>query len=360
MTWSFPIGRLFGSELRVHATFLLLLAWIATSAWVAGGPEAALVNTGLVVAIFACVVAHEFGHALMARRFGIVTPDITLLPIGGMARLERMPEDPGQEVLVALAGPAVNVVIWLVLTLALGATTRLDALVALDDPAAGFLGRVASINLFLAAFNLIPAFPMDGGRVLRALLSIRLGRVRATRSAATAGQVVSFLFAFVGLTSGNLILVLIAIFIFMAAAAETSDVALRDRARGAFARDVMITTFETLAPDDTLDTAANAVVRTTQAEFPVKDPQGHVAGLLTRQAIIAGIERDGRMTPVARAMTTGIPEVGLRDPVDAVLGHLGDGAVPAVAVVDGNGAFIGYVTRENIGEWMALSVPARD
>ena len=120
MSWSFPIGHLFGSELRVHATFFLLLAWISAAVWIESGPAAAAVSLVYVLALFACVVAHEFGHALTARRYGIRTPDVTLLPIGGVARLERMPEKPGQEILVALAGPAVNVAIFLILLLVLG------------------------------------------------------------------------------------------------------------------------------------------------------------------------------------------------------------------------------------------------
>lgn len=228
MTWTFPLGRLFGSDVRVHATFFLLLAWIAAGAWIVGGPAAAAGNLLFVLALFACVLAHEFGHALMARRFGIATPDITLLPIGGLARLERMPDKPRQEIAVALAGPAVNVVIWAVLTLILGAKTEISGLLALQDPAQGFLGRLAAINLFLVIFNMIPAFPMDGGRVLRAVLALAMPRVAATRIAATAGQVLAFLFGFLGLTIGNPILVLIAIFVFLAAAAESGDVALRE------------------------------------------------------------------------------------------------------------------------------------
>jgi stage IV sporulation protein FB len=179
MTWSFPLGRLFGSELRVHATFFLLLLWIGAVAWLAGGPAAAAENVAFILVLFACVVAHEYGHALMARRYGIATPDITLLPIGGLARLERMPERPGQEIAVALAGPAVNVAIWAVLVLVLGVDTDVARLAAIEDAGAGFWGRVAAVNLFLVAFNMIPAFPMDGGRVFRALLAMRLGRVRA-------------------------------------------------------------------------------------------------------------------------------------------------------------------------------------
>jgi Zn-dependent protease len=188
MSWSFSIGTVLGSELRVHATFLLLLAWIGTAAFASGGPTAALVNIAFVLALFACVVAHEFGHALMARRFGVRTPDITLLPIGGMARLEKIPEAPAQEIAVALAGPAVNIVIWAGLTLLFGANDSLSTLGAIDDTGEGFVARLAAINLFLAIFNMIPAFPMDGGRVLRAALAVGMDRVRATKIAATAGQ----------------------------------------------------------------------------------------------------------------------------------------------------------------------------
>ena len=139
MTWSFPVGRVIGTEIRIHATFFLLLLWIAVGAYLTGGAGLAIENLAFVLALFACVLAHEFGHILMARHYGIPTPDVTLLPIGGMARLERIPEKPGQEIAVALAGPAVNVIIWLVLTLFLGAETRLAGLENLDDPSQGFM-----------------------------------------------------------------------------------------------------------------------------------------------------------------------------------------------------------------------------
>ena len=168
MSWSFPIGRLFGSEIRVHVTFLLLLAWIGIAHYQQGGTQAAIQGIAFILALFACVIAHEFGHALTARRYGIRTPDITLLPIGGLARLERMPEKPSQEILVALAGPAVNVVIAAVLILFMNSRFDMEALQRLDNPGLSFIVRLASVNIFLVLFNLIPAFPMDGGRVLRA------------------------------------------------------------------------------------------------------------------------------------------------------------------------------------------------
>jgi Zn-dependent protease/CBS domain-containing protein len=355
MSWSFSIGRLLGSELRVHATFLLLLAWIGGAAWMAEGPEAALVNVVFILALFACVVAHEFGHALMARRFGILTPDITLLPIGGMARLERMPEKPWEEVAVALAGPAVNVLIWATLTFIFGVETDVETLQSLENPAEGFLGRLAVVNAFLVLFNMIPAFPMDGGRVLRALLTIPLGRVKATETAALAGQVIAFAFGFWGLTAGNPLLLLIAVFVFLAAAAESSDVALHERTHGIPARDAMITTFETLKPDDTLDTAARTLVRTTQTEFPVLGADGVLAGFLTRSAIAKGLEDQGALPRVSVAMEKSIPQLRLNDPLETALDALAQAAVPAVSVTNADGKFLGYITRENIGEWMILN-----
>jgi len=355
MTWSFPIGRLLGSELRVHVTFFLLLAWIGAAAWAAEGAASALVNVAFILALFACVVAHEFGHAVMARRYGIQTPDITLLPIGGLARLERMPERPGQEIAVALAGPAVNVAIWAVLVAGFGAGIGAGEIERLEDPAAGFLPRLAAVNLILVVFNMIPAFPMDGGRVLRALLSIRYGRVRATRLAARTGQALAFVFGFLGLLSGNPLLVLVALFVFMAASAESTDVALRDSTAGLPARAAMITTYERVAPDDTMGTAGAALLRTTQAELPVIDADGRLAGLLTRRAILAAASEGRPMGLVSGAMLTDVPQVGLSAPLAQALDLLNGGGAPAVAVTDAAGHFLGYVTRENLGELMVIA-----
>ncbi|MFC7704963.1 site-2 protease family protein [Plastorhodobacter daqingensis] len=353
MSWSFPIGRFLGSELRVHATFFLLLVWIGAVAWLDGGAAAAVTNIAFIAALFACVVAHEYGHALMARRFGIATPDITLLPIGGMARLERMPERPGQEIAVALAGPAVNVVIWAVLVLVLGAETRMQTFEEIENPARGFLARLAAVNLFLVLFNLLPAFPMDGGRVFRALLSYRLDRVRATRIAAAGGQVLAFVFGFLGLTSGNPLLVLIGVFVFIAASAESADVAMRAAARQFMARDAMITTYEHLDEGDTMQAAAQALIRTTQHEFPVLAANGSLAGFLTRQALFRALAEDQRMAPIAPILQRDIPRIALTAPLEEAIQALQAGA-PAVAVTSRDGTLVGYVTTENIGELMVV------
>lgn len=355
MGWSFPIGRVLGSEIRVHATFFLLLAWIGGAAWIASGPMAAVENLAFFLALFACVLAHEYGHALAARRYGIRTPDITLLPIGGLARLERIPDDPRQEVVVALAGPAVNVVIALCLIL-FGASPGAGA--GVEDAGAGFLDRLAAVNIFLVVFNMIPAFPMDGGRVLRALLAGRMDRAKATRIAAAAGQAVAFGLALLGLLSGNLILLLIAVFVWFAAQAESADTALREAARGLFARDAMITAFETLAPDDTLDAAATALIRTTQHEFPVVDRTGLIAGFLTRTALLRALAEGRRMEPVARAMTADVPTVPLNTRLEVAIDAMNRSGAPCLAVTDPAGHLLGYITPENLGELMMIRRPA--
>ena len=354
MGWSFSIGRLFGSELRVHVTFFLLLAWIGYVTYAEGGWPAALENVVFVIALFACVVAHEFGHALTARRYGIKTPSITLLPIGGLAQLERMPETPAHEILVALAGPMVNVVIWALLMLA-GADMTFDIASETDLGGPGFFGRLAFVNLFLAVFNLIPAFPMDGGRVFRAVLALFTDRVRATRIAAAAGQIVALLFGFAGLSTGNPMLILIAVFVFIAANAESQDVAMRAVARQFVARDATITSFESLTPEDTLQAAASALVHTTQHEFPVIGTDGTFLGFVTRSALFAALAEDGpRSRPVSEIMTTGIPSTTLTTRLEKVLNTLYKGA-PAVTVTDSKGNMIGYITRENVGELMVIN-----
>ncbi len=357
MTWSFSIGRLLGSELRVHATFFLLLLWVGTVAWAAAGPLAAAVNVLFILVLFACVVAHEYGHALMARRYGIATPDITLLPIGGMARLERMPEKPGQEVAVALAGPAVNVVIFLVIVGLFRVDLNVETLMQIEDPREGFLARVAMVNLFLVAFNMLPAFPMDGGRVFRAVLSIWMPRVKATRVAAGAGQAMAFMFGFLGLLTVNPLLVLIAIFIFIAAGAESSFVAMQDFGRHTGVRAAMITSFESLDEHASLNEASAALIRTTQHEFPVVDASGHMVGLLTRRALYAALaEAEGRgARPIAPHINREVPTVPLTAPLEAAMEAMARAQSPAVGVVGPSGGLIGYITHENIGELMVVS-----
>ena len=354
MSWSFPIARLFGSEIRIHVTFFLLLAWIGIAHYQQGGWPAAAQGIIFILALFACVVAHEFGHALAARRYGIRTPDITLLPIGGLARLERMPEKPGQEIVVALAGPAVNVVIALLLIFFLNVGFDMQALQSLDDPTLGFMARLASVNIFLVVFNLIPAFPMDGGRVLRAVLAIWLPRTRATNIAARVGQALAFVFGFVGLMGGNPMLIFIAIFVYLAATAEAQSVGMQDVARSIGVREAMITQFATLGPQSTIRDAVELLLRTTQHEFPIVDGGERLRGFLTRNAMVRALSKSGAVTSVLEAMEADIPVVSPMARLEEALQLLQRRSAPAVGVVDAQGRLVGYVTPENIGELMMV------
>ena len=227
--WSLKIAEPFGIGVYVHVTFLLIVGWVALLQVRAGGGAAAVAGSlAFVLAIFGCVVLHELGHALAARRFGIRTRDIILLPIGGVARLERMPDDPRQELVVALAGPAVNVGIatalglWLWLTGSLVSADRVGLLIG------PFLERLLAVNVVLVLFNLVPAFPMDGGRVLRALLALRIGPLRATRLAAGLGKALAVVFGVVGFFF-NPFLLFIALFIWSGAAQEVAMAEARAR-----------------------------------------------------------------------------------------------------------------------------------
>ncbi|HUG63098.1 MAG TPA: site-2 protease family protein [Methylomirabilota bacterium] len=354
MTWSITVGRIAGSEIRIHLTFLILLAWIGIAQYLQGGAAAALDSVLFVIAIFACVVLHELGHAIAARRYGITTPDITLLPIGGLARLSRIPENPTEEIVIAIAGPAVNVVIAVVLIVILGARFDPAALAEIQDTGPGFLARLAAVNIFLVVFNLIPAFPMDGGRVLRALLAYRLGRRRATEIAALIGQGLAFVFGFLGLMAGNPILVFIAIFVFLAATAEAGDVGMRETARRVAVDRAMITTYESLGTQATVDEATDALIRTTQREFPVVDGGGRLRGFLGRDAMIKALKASGPGTPVIDVMTHNIPTVRRGEPLVRVLQLMQENQASEVGVIDENDRLIGYVSRENLAEFMMI------
>ncbi len=227
MRWSLRLGSLAGIGVFVHVTFPLLLIWAGyTNYSVQGHWADAVAGIGLVLVLFVIIVLHELGHALMARRFGIGTLDITLLPIGGVARLERMPQDPRQELLVALAGPAVNVALAVFFFALAGGSREASQWLNLDIAGQGLLWNLMLVNIALTIFNLIPAFPMDGGRVLRALLAMKLSYLRATRIASRVGQFLALAFIGVGLFF-NPFLVVIGVFVWLGAAQESRLVQLR-------------------------------------------------------------------------------------------------------------------------------------
>jgi stage IV sporulation protein FB len=353
MPWSLNIGSIAGTQVRVHITFLLFLGWIFFTSYAAGGPAAAWSGLAFMVLLFACVVAHEFGHIFTARAFGVATPDVTLYPIGGVARLERIPEQPHEEFLVAIAGPLVNVVIAFTLVVFAGANLRANDLSAVETARGALVDRLAAVNLFLALFNMIPAFPMDGGRVLRALLATRLGYVRATEIAAFVGQGFAFALGFVGLFS-NPMLVFIAIFVYLAASSEAHLVALRAMSRGVPVSSAMMTQFATLTPQAPVEEAVQTLLRTSQGEFPVVDEMGKPVGLLGRDALIRALKELGPDAQVAAAMTATVPTIGHRRCLEEAFRLLQEKSAPAVAVVDHTGRLVGLVTSETIGEMLML------
>ncbi len=351
MKWSLRIGRLFGIPVYLHLTFLLLLVWIGWVSWqqeqsVRAGVEGVL----FMVALFACVVLHELGHALTARRYGIVTRDITLLPIGGVARLERMPDDPKQELWVALAGPAVNVVIAGVLYVFAG----LSPIVPDFSLTRGsFLDRMIMVNVILVFFNLLPAFPMDGGRVLRALLATRMEYTRATHVAAQIGQVMALLFLLVGLLTHNFFLGFIAFFVWIGAAQEASVVQMRHAMASIPVRRAMVTSFQTLAPSDSLATAIDRTLAGTQRDFPVVDGT-QVLGILFQKDLIAAIASRGPGIAVSEVMQTDFEVVQPSEMLDSAFRRLTERRL-STAPVSSQGRLVGIITMDNIGEFVAIS-----
>ncbi len=342
-----------GTKIRLHMTFLFFLVGIGIMLWIQSGFGAALFTVAFLILLFLCVLLHEFGHILAARSFGIFTPEVILLPIGGISRLERIPERPREEILIAIAGPAVTLVIAIILILLLGGLP--DPLKVLEGTSGrDLLGQLAYVNLVLFFFNLIPAFPLDGGRVLRAALASRLGYLQGTRIAAHVGQAIAILFGLYAIIIGHIILVLIAVFVFVAAGAEAGLVRLRAVTSGLPAGESMITAFVALKRAAPISDATDALIRSSQTEFPVIGPDGRLEGMLTRNDIIKALHTSGAQTMVGEAMHREIPSVLRWQPMDEVVRLLATGT-PAVAVTESSGRFSGYITSENLQEQLLVA-----
>jgi stage IV sporulation protein FB len=346
MRWSLTIGSFKGTAIRIHITFILFLAWIGFAAYQRGGPIAARDSVLFIVAIFACVVLHEFGHILTARRYGITSSEVTLLPIGGVANVTRMPDKPYQELLIALAGPAVNVVIAFLLFFVAGAIDT-TAWTHVEDPKIGLVTRLAVVNLFLAVFNMIPAFPMDGGRVLRAGLAMWLGQGTATRIAAQIGQIFAFGLGFLGLF-GNPLLIFIAIFVYIAAASEAQMTFVSEATRDIMAADAMETRLATIDRAASLGEAVELLLATSQDEFPVLDADGRLHGLLARADIIEALKTSDAGAPVAPFVRKDAPTIEAGAPLDKALEKLGAG--DTVGVIGRDGQLLGLLTRQSVAE----------
>ena len=373
MRWSWQIAKIAKIPIRMHVTFLLLIGFIFFNVLAEEHQlDAAIANALIILALFVCIILHEFGHALMARRYGIHTRDITLLPIGGVARLERIPERPFHEFLVALAGPAVTVAIAAVVFAALaifwpgiprdlfasGAPLPIvirNAWNALETAPigipAGFLTALFLMNIMILVFNMVPAFPMDGGRVLRAVLATRLDYVRATQIAAGVGQVIAVLFAVYGIQAHSLTLPLVALFVFLAAGQESSMAQMRTAFAGVPVARAMIRDFRTLRADEPLARAVELLLAGDQQEFPVLSavPGGPPVGVLTRRDLIEALAAGGKDRPVGEVARRNCGTVHPREYLEDVFQRIDRSGCPALLVVE-NGQVVGMVTRENVGE----------
>ena len=350
--WNLRIGRIAGIDINMHATFLILLLWIAIDDLVAGhGVRGAAAGVLLISCVFAIVVIHELAHALVARRFGVKTRDITLLPIGGISSLERIPDKPRQELAIALAGPSVNIVIALVLFGALALAGGSLSPGAGHFGSGGFVAQLAWINVGLAGFNLLPAFPMDGGRVLRAALALRLDYDRATRVAARLGRLVAVAFGVLGFFF-NPLLIFIALFVWIGAGQEAAAVHLRAALSGVPVERAMITRFLTLSPADPLGRALQLALGGFQVTFPVVE-NGRLVGVLTRDAVVEALRSVGPEVPVGKIMRRDFDVVGSHDPVESVLPKLGGAGAAPVVVTDG-GVVVGMITPDSIAELLLV------
>lgn len=342
------LGRLAGIQVYVHGTFFLLLLWIALATYVDAGPKEALLQVAFVVAIFAAVVLHEFGHALTARRFGIRTRDITLLPIGGVARLERMPSKPTEELLVALAGPAVN--------LGLGfAFLGVAHMMSFADDS--FVYRYAVVNLVLAFFNLLPAFPMDGGRVLRALLTSRMDAERSTQIAAGAGRAMAVLM-FVGGIYFNPLLILIAIFVWFGANQELRFLRVASALQGRDVRSVMTETFDIVGRRDLIAQVEERMLRDFQPGYPVVDA-GQFVGTLSPADVLRSPTKGPQKLTVEAFMRTDIVPLKPKEPLEIMLQRCAELSCDWLPVVD-DGRVVGIVDMRRVNQLVLRRVAHND
>lgn len=350
--WSFPIAKVAGIPIRIHFTFVLLLVWIGMLAY----KEESRVYALLVPSVFFCVVLHELGHALVARIFGVKTRDITLYPIGGVAMLESRPK-PREEFWIALAGPAVNVVIALIILPFLSLETGSLQSILRGQGGETYLQGLFVANVYLPLFNMIPAFPMDGGRVLRSLLAMVLPEVRATQIAGTIGQLLAMGLGLWGLMVGWVGLVLIAFFVFFGAGQEVQATVGMSLVAGRTVGEAMITNFVTIESGASLSTASQLLLEGSQHCFPVGFGD-EVIGLLTREDIVRGLAQEGPGAYVAGHMSRDFVRLSPDEPLESVLERLG-GPDRRPALVFEDGKLVGIVTAENVAEFLMVQQALR-
>ncbi len=354
MTRSFRIGKIAGVDLKVHWTFSLLIFGVFGYYLLSGNTIAeSLFGLGLILSVFVCVVLHEFGHALTARRYEVSTRDITLYPIGGVARLQEIPEEPRKEFWISVAGPAVNVVIAGVLFLGITFFGKFPSMQEMMEPAGHFAAKLMWFNIVLVGFNMLPAFPMDGGRVLRAILAMRTDYMQATQVAAAIGQGMAILFGFLGIVTFNPILLFIALFVYVGAQQEARMTMIRVAVEGVPVRQAMVTRFETLKPSSTVSDAVEKLLAGSQQEFPVVD-DGKLTGLLTRKTLVQALSENGLDTRVSDIMQESCAVVQETEMLENVFRQMQEEKCSALPVMSGD-KLVGILTLENVGELMMIN-----
>lgn len=354
MSWSLKIARLFGINVYIHWTFLILLAWIFLSSLGAGqNVQESLLGVVFVLALFACVVLHEYGHALTARRYGVPTRRITLLPIGGVASLEKMPEKPREELLVALAGPAVNVIIALLIFGYMQLAGITFPTSQLEDPSQlslgdAFIPNLLAVNVILVLFNLIPAFPMDGGRVLRALLSMKFHRSKATAIAAQIGQFLAIGFVFLGFMY-DFWLIFIGLFIFLGASGESRYESTRHLLTDLKVEDILMHQFTKMDAWSPISEAVDALLDGQEKEFLVTE-QGALIGTITRDDILRGLQQVGAGERIKRIVNTDWVKLSPDMEVNEAYELMNRQKLSICPVYDESGELRGILNTENILE----------
>lgn len=360
MRWSLFVGRISGIKIFIHWTFLLLIFWIILSGVRRGySAEAIFWSIGFILAVFVCITLHELGHAITAKRFNFKTRDITLLPIGGVARMEGLPDKPMQEFLVALMGPVVNLFISLALFIVLrmaGSFPQSQESLYITT-GKNFWFQLYSVNLFLALFNLIPAFPMDGGRILRAILSSRMQRAKATRIAARVGQFIAIAFILLGFLY-NPFLSLIGVFVFIGAQAETTMEYARSVLNSFKVGDLLMHSYSSFHPAEPLSKAVSLMLDSQERSFIIKD-DGQVRGILSKKEILNGLSQFGENVPIEQIMRTKVPVLHGDDSINEVMLNFPSGTETLMPVFEGE-EMIGVINLENINEFIEIKAALKE
>lgn len=357
MSWSFKLVRIRGIDIKVHVTFILILLWAGYWWWrdLKIGPGGALFGVVVTLLLFFCVLLHELAHSFIARRYGVTVRDIILLPIGGLAQMDKIPEKPSEELKMSLAGPLTNIAIAVFLMLlflpfSLGLTISVAELYRSLGSVSwqGLVAYMVMANLALGIFNLLPAFPMDGGRVLRAVLALRLDYVKATTWAVNIGQGLAFLLGLYGVISGSWTLAIIAIFIYMGARNECQTVELKGALEGILVSQAMTRKVQVIEPQARLSQVVDIVMETFQTDFPVVEGE-RLVGLLTETDLVAAFKKHGAEAPVGQVMRTDFPVAKPGEPLFDAQQRMSQARLGAMPVVD-ESKLVGLLTSQDINE----------